>query len=122
MKWSEVRSAIISRLFRDSSVDARKALEDFSPLQDVSMLDMHNVKFFRAVELAENVDSPVRPKEAIRLYLKTIPDSIVSKLREFPRTLADAQSVISGLASLHRELGMTRNTARTPLAFFKCSA
>ena len=116
MRWPEVRSAIISRLFRDSSFDARKALEEFSPLQDVSMLDMHNIKFLRAVDLAEDVDSPVRPKEAIRLYLKTIPDSIVSKLREFPRTLADAQSVISGLASLHRELGMTRNTARTPLA------
>ena len=116
MKWPEVRSAIISSLFRDSSFDARKALEEFSPLQDMSMLDMHNVKFLRAVDLAEDVDSLVRPKVAIKLYLKTIPDSIVSKLREFPRTLADTQSVISGLASLHRELGVTRNTARTPLA------
>ena len=116
MKWPAVRSAIISRLFRDSSFDARKALEEFSPLQDVSMLDMHNMKFLRAVNLAEDVDSQVRPREAIRLYLKTIPESIVSKLREFPQTLADAQSVISGLASLHRELGRTRNTTGTPLA------
>ena len=116
MKWPEVRSAIISRLFRDSSFDARKALEEFSPLQDVSMLDMHNMKFLRAVNLAEDVDSHVRPREAIRLYLKTIPESIVSKLREFPRTLTDAQSVISSLARLHRELGMTRNTSRTPLS------
>ena len=116
MKWPEVRSAIISSLFRDSSFDARKALEEFSPLQDMSMLDMHNVKFLKAVDLAGDVDSPVRPKEAINFYLRTIPESIVSKLREFPRTLRDAQSVISGLVSLQRELGKTRNTTRTPLA------
>ena len=67
MRWPEVRSAIISRLFRDSSFDAGKALEEFSPLQDMSMLDMHNMKFLRAVDLAEDVDSHVRPKEAIKL-------------------------------------------------------
>ena len=119
MRWAEVRIAFISRLMRDSNVDTKRAIKDFAPLTDWSMLDMHNLTFNNALTVHNYVGPRMDDEKAVRCYLRTIPLDITPRLQCVPRTVRDAQLEVGRLLQLQQALSKVNGScAPTPVASF----
>ena len=118
-RWSEVRSAFITRLIRDSDIDTRQTLTEFPPLMDISMRDLHNCNFNNALSVHNSVGSPLDPAEAVRFYLKTIPESVVFRMHAMPQTVRAAQAEVDRLSRLQGAFERIKSKPKaTPLAAF----
>ena len=110
VRWLEVREAFINRLMRDSNIDTRQMLAEFTPLTDISLLDIHTHKFNEALSVHNSLGHTMSPREATSFYLQTIPNDFVWRMQELPRSVHAAHAEVLRMSTLQNALRKCTNT------------
>lgn len=108
LPWEDLEKSILRRILGEEGEHIQASLDAFPPLKDLINLAQHNFQFCSLVDLLRKTGEAPE-STTVRLYIRTIPGDVLSKLAEYPTTLDSAIRAVELIAlrevKLRRALG-----------------